>query len=247
MKKRTLIVVCILVVVTAIYLNRAYAHIYQKIEYAHLKSSDDRRVYHFGTATSKPLTYVAVGDSLTAGVGVSSYEQSYPYQLAQKISEQGYQVTLTPYAVPGAKTSDVIHSSLDQIIKIKPDIITLMIGVNDVHGNISKREFKENYETILKRLTTETNAKIYIVNLPYLGGDDLFLPPYELYFDMRTQFFNVVLKQLSATYGLDYIDLYSETLQSAKHDTVYYAEDQFHPSSEGYTLWADIIYEYLNK
>ena len=70
------IILLLVILVTAAYLNRSYASIYRTIDEAHLASSDDRHVYRFENASPDTRIYVAIGDSLTAGVGVSSYEES---------------------------------------------------------------------------------------------------------------------------------------------------------------------------
>jgi lysophospholipase L1-like esterase len=248
MKKRTLIILLVVLVCAGIYLNRSYAYIYDKIDDMALTASNSKQTYSFGdTQTSnKDIIYVALGDSLTAGVGVDTYEQSYPYQFAQKLAQKNMQVTLYPYAIPGAKTKDITRSLLDAAIKPSPDIMTILIGVNDIHGGISTTEFKNNYEYILKRLTQETHAKIYIVNIPYIGSPKLILPPHSIYFDKKTQDYNEILTQLATQYDVEYVDLYTPTHESAKQE-LYYASDLFHPSYLGYTLWAQILYDSFNK
>jgi lysophospholipase L1-like esterase len=119
--------------------------------------------------------------------------------------------------------------------------------VNDIHGNISKKDFKNNYEEILSRLTKETKAKIFVVNIPFLGGTDLLRFPYNFYFEYQTKEFNEVIKNLSENYKVQYIDLYSETVDKFKKEGDHYSVDSFHPSEKGYSEWAKIIYDGINK
>ena len=246
MKKSIIYLIVFLLIVLGVYLNRSYAHIYGKIDAVNLKSSNTKQMYNLGSETREKLVYVALGDSLTSGVGVSSYEQSYPYQLAQYLTEiDTKNITLYPQAIPGAKTHDVIGSLLDSTIKIQPNIITILIGVNDVHGNISKEEFENNYKTILKRLTEETNAKIYTITIPYIGAKNLILPPHDYYFDAQTQEFNQVIQKLSQQYRVENIDLYTPDLKMKGTD--YYSSDLFHPSFVVYKEWGKIIYDAINQ
>lgn len=199
------------------------------------------------TKTLHEITYVALGDSLTAGVGVENYVESYPYQIAQKISEKDkQQVNLKPYAVPGAKTNDVLPVLLEKTIKAKPDIVTVLLGVNDIHDRMSEDDFYSNYKVILERLTKETDAQIYVIAIPYIGAPNLILPPHSSYFNKQTRSFNKVLEKLVEEYPVNYIDLYTTTLEYSKKKE-YYATDLFHPSYLGYTLWAQIIYDAFNK
>ncbi len=248
MKKRILILLLVILICIGIYLNRSYAYIYDKIDDMALTAPATNQTYILGDSqtSDKNIVYVALGDSLTAGVGVNTYEQSYPYQFAQKLVQKNMQVTLYPYAVPGFKTKDVADQLLDKTIKTSPDVVTILVGVNDIHGNIDATEFKNTYETILKRLTQETRAKIYIINIPYIGSPKLILPPHNIFFDKKTQDYNEILTQLVTQYKVEYVDLYAPTRESAKQE-LYYASDLFHPSYLGYTLWAQILYDAFNQ
>jgi lysophospholipase L1-like esterase len=195
----------------------------------------------------KPLIYAALGDSLTAGAGLQRYEETYPYLLAEKISAGRGEIALSGFSYPGAKTADLIKDLLGPAIAQNPDIVTLLIGVNDVHGNVSGREFRNNYRQILKRLTGETRAEIYAINIPFIGSDSLLLPPYDYYYKKKTIEFNNIIKTLAQNSGVKYIDLASPTAALFSKDGAHYSADSFHPSAEGYRLWADIIYADINK
>lgn len=248
MKKKIVVTIVLIIIAGGLYLNRAYAHIYATINHAGLKSPDNNQTYIIGTTTEadKNITYDALGDSLTAGVGIEYYQQSFPFLLAQKISAQGSRVTLNNRSIVGAKTNDVRKYLLPAVIQDSPDIVTVLIGTNDIHGNISRAEFKKNYEVVLQRLTQETKAKIYLINIPFIGTPGLILPPYNYYFSWRINQFNAVIKELATAYHAEYLDLYSPTASVFKQSASYYSADLFHPSAQGYALWADILYDDIN-
>ena len=249
MRKKCLLIILLIIIAAVIYLNRSYSYIYYKINQAGLKSPDISMTYNLGqnSGSSKKLTYVALGDSLTAGVGTQSYEQSYPYLVAKQLAAVGNQITLSDHSVPGATTAEIKNDLLPAAIQDQPDIVTVLAGVNDIHGNISLTEFKNNYEDILKRLTQETKAKIYLINIPYIGSADLMLPPYNYYFNFQTKRFNKEIKALAVTYKVTYIDLYSPTLSQFQKPGTHYSADSFHPSAQGYAAWAQIIYDHFNQ
>ncbi|MFA6995380.1 MAG: SGNH/GDSL hydrolase family protein [Patescibacteria group bacterium] len=195
----------------------------------------------------EPIVYVALGDSLTAGVGLSNYNDSFPYLLARRFGKSDQAVTLKDRATPGTKTEDLLDKLLPLAIKDGPDIVTVLIGINDIHGIISADNFKNNYDRILSRLTKETSAKIYVINLPFIGADTLVLPPYNYLLDARTKEFNKIIKQLANKYSVSYIDLYTPTVALFKTSGAHYSVDLFHPSATGYKIWADIIYDNINK
>ena len=251
-----LFIISLLLILVTIYLNLAYSHIYNEIGAAGLKGVKQLVVYSFNTdnikegqASSSPaLKYVALGDSLTFGAGVTEFQDTYPYLVASNIANRNKDkvLTLYNYSWPGDRTNDLIVKFLDKSISEQPDIITIMIGVNDIHGQIKASEFKENYSNILFRLTRETKASIYVVSIPYIGADKLILPPYDYYFDYKTKQFNGIIKKLAADYNVKYIDLYSPTVNLFKESGSHYSADLFHPSASGYALWGKIIYDSIN-
>lgn len=237
-------VIIFLLIIVVLYFNRSYAHIYNKIDEVDLKSSDNGQPYFVvnNNIASSSLTYVALGDSLTAGVGTDNYENSYPYLLAQYFAGNDYQINLQSRSYPGLRTADLLKDYLPEAIKDNPDIVTLLIGVNDIHGQISAKNFRRNYENILKSLTTETKAKIYVINIPFIGSDKLIWPPYNYFFNYKTRQFNKIIKELADKYSVKYIDLYTPTEDLFRDSGSHYAADFFHPSAEGYKIWADLIY-----
>jgi lysophospholipase L1-like esterase len=236
-----------LAVIAGIYLNRAYTHIYDIIGAADLPSVNQRESYIINNnMNSSNIVYVALGDSLSSGVGTDRVGDSFPYLLAKKMSGAG-EIILHNRAIPGEETASLISDLLPLAVDDKPDVVTLLIGVNDIHNFTSARDFQENYNKILERLTKETTAKIYVINIPFLGADTLMLPPYQAAFDLRTKEFNSIIKELAAKYSINYVDLYTPTVSQFKKSGDHYSVDLFHPSAAGYKIWADIIYAGFNK
>ncbi|MFA6194895.1 MAG: SGNH/GDSL hydrolase family protein [Patescibacteria group bacterium] len=248
--KKILVLVFVAIILLSIYLNRAYSHIYGVLGAANLKPVEVGETYLInnmnGTATTT-LVYAALGDSLTAGVGTDKYSEMLPYLLAEKLTGYDKQVLLNNYSVPGAGTADVVTDYLPLAIKDNPDVVTLLIGVNDIHNKVSAKEFAKNYETILSRLKKETKAVVYVINIPFIGSEELMLPPYQSIFDLRTREFNGIITDLADKYAVQYIDLYAPTVDLFKRDGDHYSKDLFHPSVTGYKLWADIIYDHINQ
>jgi len=230
------------------YLFIAYHYMYQKIEAGALSVVDTKTEYIIKISDDKALNlaYTALGDSLTAGIGASIYEESYPYLLAQKISKGSTSVTLRDRAYSGARTSDLIENLLTSAINDKPDVVTMLIGINDVMGNVPKTSFAENYAEILKRLKTETKARILAISIPYIGTKALLLPPYNSYFRHEIVEYNKIIKELAVANDVEYVDLYTQT-ENMFDNEEFFSRDLFHPSAKGYELWAKIIYANFNN
>lgn len=250
-KKRRIwvVILFLLVVALVVYLNRAYAHVYQVIGAANLQPATGSGVYVLNNnmITKESLAYTALGDSLSAGAGVSDYREALPYLLSQNLAAGRKKITLKNRSLSGATAHDLVVNFLDATIEDNPDIVTVLIGANDVHNRTVTNEFQKNYEQILSRLSTETNATVYAVSLPFIGANSLMSPPYQTYFDLKTKEFNKIIKKLADRYGVKYVDLYSPTVDLFKTTGAHYSADLFHPSAAGYKIWADIIYADLSK
>lgn len=247
MKKATIVIAGAIIILLCIYVWYARASIYWSLGERPIFAPSDFKSYSIGDSSSKQRTYVAIGDSVTAGVGVTTYTESYPYLIASNLSKDTQStIELIPFAIPGIRSEYVMGYFLEPIVESNPDVITLLIGINDIHGNVPTAKFKEHYQTILTTLTDKTDATIYAINIPYIGTKDLIQQPYRFYFNFRTQEYNEVIKELASQYNVTYVDLYSSH-QKQSLDTTYYAQDFFHPNAVGYSFWAQSIYASFSK
>src|SRR5580692_6623739 len=123
-----------------------------------------------------------VGDSITEGVGSADWVA----MLRERVGSEGVQVVNA--GVAGDLSANVLRR-LDAVIQCDPDIITLMIGTNDVaaefFSSFSRLAlrlkgikqtptldwYEENVSSILRRLRTETRARIAVIEIPMLGED----------------------------------------------------------------------------
>jgi lysophospholipase L1-like esterase len=246
MKKFVSIALFLFAIAIIGYMWFGYANIYNRIQAGGLKTVDTQYVYTFNETASQEIKYAALGDSLTAGVGTDNYEDSFAYAIGKKLSINS-KVVFKDFSLLGARTEDVIDKNLlAGTIEDKPDIVTLLIGVNDVRENISEKEFEKNYEFIVNELIDGTNAKIYLINIPFIGSNTLYLPPYNWYFQNRTIRFNEIIESIAKEHNLTYIDIATPTKKIFKKDGLYYSVDSFHPSKDGYTILTKIIYDNIN-
>ncbi|MFA5124929.1 MAG: SGNH/GDSL hydrolase family protein [Patescibacteria group bacterium] len=240
------IIILVCVALIGLYLNRAYAYIYSKFELIHPPEEKNYMTEEKG----QRMTYVAIGDSLTAGVGATSAAASLPGALAQKISVAlGVQVIVNNLGVPGATSFDILTGQVIDAGQMQPQMITLFIGTNDMHNFVPREKFKSNLEAVVRSLQQTTQAQIYLINLPYLGARDLVLPPYNWYFELELKEYNAVIAEVARESGVKLIDLHTISVKpfSADQGAVsgVYSQDRFHPSDKGYALWADLIYDVI--
>lgn len=228
--------IIIFLLLLALLLNRSYAHIYATIGQANLPNPSPKE-YSIGQAPTK-FKYVALGDSLTAGIGTDNINQTFPFQVSQKLALKNT-VTTVNLANSGATSQELIDNQLQKAILEKPDFVTVLIGINDIHNLVSTSQFQKNLDQILKQLKT-TNTKIVVINLPFLGGPSLVKFPYNYLLALRTKQFNQIIKKEATQYNVQLVDLYSNTLELKSNDNLY-SKDDFHPSSNEYIIWGKII------
>lgn len=248
------LVIALIVLALLLYLNRAYAYFFDYL--------DSHKVMPLGTKinfsfknqnpnSKTTLSYVALGDSVTRGVGVDKDEQTYPYLVARFLSQK-QDVELVNLGIPGAKTDEVIKLELPKLDQLKPDLISLMIGINDSQSIQTDNAFRKNYQIILERLTSNPQTKVLVLNIPYITNRKILLLPFKNLIDLRVNHFNSIIDNLvsekkKSFKNLILVNLYDQTKPQFTQDPELYSEDLFHPSAKGYKLWSEIISANLNQ
>ena len=96
-------------------------------------------------------TIVAVGDSLTAGMGVSP-EDTYPALLERRLAAAGYHYQVINAGVSGETTSGAL-SRTQWVLKLNPDIIILESGANDGLRGIDPQLIAHNLVQLVERFS----------------------------------------------------------------------------------------------
>lgn len=239
MNKKFIILAVILSIIV-IYLQRGYARIYDRDETVLPLLSWNKPILFKNSNFQNSIKYVSLGDSLTVGVGSNNIAQTYPYIFAENLS-RFMSVSLVNLAIRGATSSDVINSQLEKAIAENPNYVSLLIGVNDVYGFESNGEFEKNFDRITTVLIKNTQAKIIILNIPYLGSDSLIVFPYNNIFNYRVLQFNKIISKISSEKNLILIDLYAPTKDIFSKKSNFYSSDNFHPSANGYLHWGTLL------
>lgn len=118
-------------------------------------------------------TILFLGDSLTAGLGVSQ-EQAYPALIEEKIREKNFPFEVINAGVSGDTTAGGL-ARLDWVLQKKIDILVLALGANDGLRGLPVAQMKTNLQAIIERVKAKNPAvKIVIAGMrtpPNLGGD----------------------------------------------------------------------------
>lgn len=195
-----------------------------------------------GTVTGKvemkrgPIVYVALGDS--TGVGVGAVEGGYVIRLLKRILQHRPGSQLMNLCVSGATTADVLHGQLDKGVAKEPELVTLGIGINDIGRGVSLARFAENYDRILSTLKEKTQATIVVTNIPDISSAPQVPASMRHQYQQQIITFNERLEEIANRHGVTVFDIYSITTRELPSHPEYFSRDGFHPSDEGYELWA---------
>ena len=183
-----------------------------------------------------PITYVALGDSTAVGIGGT--RGGYVSVLVRKLKEVRPGSKLHNYSVSGGTTADVTRQ-VEKTVAAKPQLVTISVGVNDIRRGVSLERFAANYDEMLVRLTSETDAIVVISNIPDLSSSRHVPPVVRSYMQAMIEQFNTRLREVANKRGVQLFDIYQLTHEELHQHPEYFSSDGFHPSDAGYDLWAE--------
>jgi acyl-CoA thioesterase-1 len=96
-------------------------------------------------------TIVCLGDSLTAGRGLSQ-EEAYPALVEQLAHQDHHDWTLINAGISGDTSADGLHR-LAWVLKVKPDLIFVALGANDGLRGMPVAQTTSNLEGIVDACT----------------------------------------------------------------------------------------------
>jgi acyl-CoA thioesterase-1 len=124
---------------------------------------------------SKVITIVALGDSLTAGYGLSR-KQAYPALIAGKMRDAGYEFEVVNAGSSGDTTAGGLRR-LPEILRNrkKIDIFILELGINDAFRGVSIEQMRSNLQAIIDQTRARYPGVAIVVagmQLPLYASDD---------------------------------------------------------------------------
>src|SRR2546423_10558368 len=108
------------------------------------------------------ITIVALGDSLTAGFGLSR-KQAWPALVAEKMREAGYEFEVVNAGSSGDTTTGGLRR-LPAILRPhkKIDILVLELGINDAFRGVELAQIRDNLQAMIDQ-TRARNPEVAIV------------------------------------------------------------------------------------
>jgi acyl-CoA thioesterase I len=191
-------------------------------------------------AAGDAVRYVALGDSYTIGTSVSPAE-TWPQQLVDRSDRR---LVLSANLATNTFTSeDVILHQLPQLDAFRPELVSVLIGVNDVVQGVPEATYATNVAFILDDLLGRLPAdRILAVATP-----DYTVTPLGAAFGNPDQMqaaiarYNTVFQLAAAGRNIAFVPEIFAISQRAADDPSLIARDGLHPSGAQYALWVDAI------
>jgi lysophospholipase L1-like esterase len=180
------------------------------------------------------VRYLALGDSLTQGVGADELTGAFPVLLAQEWRSAGCKVELHNAGVSGYTSGQVLAEQVPQIGSFQPTLITFQAGGNDIVNGVSVDEYRQNVRAVLD------SAKASGTRVVVLAQNEWFRSPegqnYGSDLSAQRDTYDAVLIEEAAAHGAEFVDLRSLYKQQA--DDGQWVDDGIHPTPAAYQAWA---------
>jgi acyl-CoA thioesterase-1 len=185
-----------------------------------------------------PIRFVALGDSYTIGTAVRESER-WPNQLAARLA--GLEL-VGNLGVNGFTSRDLIEVELPRLAGLRPALVSVLIGVNDVVQRVPSSVYRANVEHILEAVAGLVGAaRSVVVTTPDYtvtpAGAD-YGDPVRQSAGIREN--NAIISEVAGARGIAIVDIYDISLRAAS-DRALVADDGLHPSGAQYALWVERI------
>lgn len=196
-----------------------------------------------GPAEAPPMRLVLLGDAVAVGVGVATVGETVGGQLAELLAEgpAARRVELSSVGVAGSRSSDLGTQVSRALLGHRPDVAVILIGAGDATGLRSPRKAAAHLGAAVRRLR-DAGVEVVVGTCPDLGAARAFAPPLRQIAGWLGR--QVADAQAAAVHaaGGDVVDLAAETGPVFRADPGALCFDGFHPSADGYRVWAHALY-----
>jgi len=170
-----------------------------------------------GAQQARPVSIVALGDSLTAGYGLGPGD-AFPVRLQAALKAKGVDVTIQNAGVSGDTSSGGLER-LDWAVGEGVDAVILELGANDALRGIDPAVTRRNLDAIITKLKEKRIAVLLTGMLapPNMGGT-------------FAAAFNPIFPELAAKHGVLFDPFF---LDGVAADASLNLSDGMHPNAKG--------------
>jgi lysophospholipase L1-like esterase len=206
-----------------------------------------------GPVSAPALRLVLLGDSAAIGVGVEWLSETVGGQLARLLSEGGpdggsgeRHVLLSSVGVAGSRSADLATQVARALLGDRPDVAVVLIGAHDATSMRAPEEAAAQLGQAVRRLR-EAGVQVVVGTCPDLGALRSIAPPLRQVAGMLGRRMAKAQAKAVQEAGGVVVDLGLETGAVFRADAGTLCYDGFHPSADGYRVWAHALYPAVAK
>jgi lysophospholipase L1-like esterase len=198
-----------------------------------------------GPGNAPVLRLVLMGDSSALGVGVERVGDTVGGRLAEMLAgapeSDGRRIELSSVAIAGAHAEDLSTQVARAMIGERPDIAVILVGANDA-VRLRPPAASAAYLAAAARRLHDAGVAVVVGTCPDLGAVRAFAPPLrQLIGALGRRVARAQARAVRAT-GATSVDLAGLTGPVFRADPGTLCPDGFHPSADGYRVWAHVLY-----
>ena len=180
-------------------------------------------------------TYVALGDSFTAGTGCAPGESWADLLAATLAAEEG--LVYENLAEHGATSADVL-GQVTRAVELEPDLVTVVCGTNDLLLRVGDvDDYSRNLGAILATLNRGApNAMVVTATAPDRWEFLSLGPRTQARFEAELAALNTATRAVASLYGAEVLDVAGHPGLSRQEN---FAGDGLHPSPLGHRRAAE--------
>lgn len=153
----------------------------------------------------------------------------------------------------GDRITDVYARIKEDIINLKPDYMSILIGVNDVSHELTMNcgvnpgKFRKIYEMLIEEIKESLPAIKIIILEPFVLKGTATEKLWDS-FNAEVRKLAEIAKQISEKYALDFVPLQDEFCSlSGDGNTRYWSTDGIHPTSAGHQVIKEALQKVIER
>lgn len=214
-----------------------------EIEYSQLSNLDNglKEVLN-KIKNGDTVKIVCYGNSITNGYKVGTYGRvanPYPetFKKLLKTKFKNNQIQVINEGHNGWKSNQALQNIKTLVLDKKPDLVTLMFGINDAYSNFSLDFYKSQMETMIEKLQAENIVVLILTPTPILTE-----------FNGKVLAYIEVLKTIAKEKKIAFLNLNKGIVQKAqveKVDLKKMLPDDVHFADDKYAWLGELIFEFF--
>ncbi|MBR5442379.1 MAG: lysophospholipase [Clostridia bacterium] len=208
------------------------------------------------------LKYLFQGDSITDATRTrnendgNNYQLGYGYPLlvaSELLKQRKGEIDFINRGISGNRIVDVYARIKQDIINLKPDVMSILIGVNDVwhefgsHNGVDAKKFEMVYSMLIEEIKEALPEIKMIILEPFVlkgVATESNYPTFRQEVEKRA----AAAKAVAEKYDLAFVGLQAEFDKAAEDgDTAYWVTDGVHPTAAGHQLIKEELVKAINE